>query len=138
MKWLKRSHVSNLIVLCIGIAIGIQIPTLISDYNVRKSEKKVMEQISLFPEESNNWLLLCQFRWLRGDRSGSFDAAKKALELNPHNILAMEKIAYNYIEMGDIDHGKEWIGKALTEASVYAPARADMLRLTLSQIEKLE
>ena len=138
MKWIKKGHITNLVVLCIGIAIGIQIPTLISDYNARKSEKKVMEQIALFPKDSNNWLLICQLRWLRGDRAGSFEAAQRALELNPNNILAMEKIAYNYIETGDLDHGKEWLEKALTAAAVYAPARTDMLRMTLTQIEKIK
>lgn len=138
MKWIKKGHITNLVVLFIGIAIGIQIPTLVSDYNSRKSEQKVMEQIALFPKDSNNWLLVSQFRWLRGDRAGSFEAGRKAIELNPNNILAMEKMAYNYIEMGDLDHGREWLEKALSAAAVHAPARTDMLRMTLSQIEKMK
>lgn len=133
---IKKSQMLNLIMLFLGIVIGLQIPGLISDYRIRKKEQWILQQIELFPKDSNNWLVVSQYRWLRGDRTGSFEAARKSLEVNPNNILAIEKIAYNYIELGDLDQGKSWLEKALKVAAVHAPARTDMIRLTLSQLDK--
>lgn len=133
---LRKNVLVNLLMLFIGIVIGLQIPGLISDYTIRRKEQQVLKQINAFPNDSNNWFVVSQYRWMRGDRAGSFEAAQKALEVDPDNILAIEKIAYNFIEMGDVDQGKIWLEKALTVAAVHAPARTEMIRMTLSQLDK--
>ena len=133
MRFLKRTEWVHVIVLFIGVVIGIQVPTLISDYKTRQYERDVFEQIKRFPKDSNNWMMLSQLRWLRGDKDGAIQAAKKALELNPENILAMEKIAYTYVEQGDVVNGKKWLQRCLTAEKNQERFRA--LNKTLSRLD---
>jgi len=132
----RKSLVTHFIILAIGVIVGAQIPGLISDYKFRKSEKQALKQLEKYPDEANSWLLISQYRWRRGDKEGSFEAAHKALELDPNYVLAIEKIAYNYMDMGDLKKGKEWLEKALKVAEVHAPGQIEMIKFTLSHIEK--
>jgi len=133
---LRKSIIVNIVILVIGLIVGSQIPDLISSYQLWKNENQALEQLEKYPNEANRWLLLSQYRWLRGDEKGSFEAAQKAIELDPNYILAIEKIAYNYIDIGDLEKGKEWLEKALKVAEVHAPGQIEMIKFSLANIEK--
>lgn len=132
----KKSFLTHFIILAIGITIGSQIPGVIKNYQFRKQEKQALMQLEKHPNEANSWLLLSQYRWIRGDKKGSFDAAHKALELDPNYVLAIEKIAYNYLDIGDLKKGKEWLEKALMVAKIHAPGEIEMIKFSLAHIEQ--
>ena len=46
------------------------------------------------------------------------------------------RIAYNYIDAGDLKQGKEWLEKALEVAEVHAPGQVEMIKFSISRIEK--
>jgi tetratricopeptide (TPR) repeat protein len=132
----RKTYVTHFIVLAVGIIIGSQIPGLITNYHLRQQEKQALMQLAKHPSDANSWLLLSQYRWRRGDKKGSFEAAQKALELDPNYVLAIEKIAYNYIDIGDLKKGKEWLEKALRAAKIHAPGEIEMIKFSLVRIEK--
>jgi tetratricopeptide (TPR) repeat protein len=132
----RKSFVTHIIVLAIGIIIGSQIPGVITNFRLRQQEKQALMQLEKYPNEANSWLLLSQYRWQRGDKKGSFEAAQKALELDPNYVLAIEKIAFNYINIGDTKKGIEWLEKALKVAEVHAPGEIEMIKFSLAHLKK--
>ena len=121
--------------LLIGIFIGSQIPGLIESYNLWRGEKNAFEQLKKSDNKANSWLLISQWRWRRGDIKGSFEAAHKALEYDPNFVLAIEKIGYNYLEIGELNNAKEWLEKALKTAAVHAPGQIEMLKFSIAHVE---
>ena len=118
-----------------GILIGSQIPGLAERYNLWQDEKRVFEQLKNSVNKADSWVLISQDRYRRGDKKGSIEAAHKALELDPHHVIALEKIAFNYLEMGDFQNSKMWLEKALKEAEIYAPGQVEILKVSLTQVK---
>ena len=77
-----------------------------------QGEKRAFDQLETSVDKSNSWVLISQYRWQRGDEEGSFDAAHKALEINPNNVIAIEKIAFNYLDLGDYKKCKNMVKKS--------------------------
>lgn len=132
----KKTIISYLIVFIFGALIGSQVPGIVSDYQFMKLEKQAEKQLNKYPDEANSWLLISQYRWRRGDKEGAFEAANKALAIDPNYVLAIEAIAYNYMDMGELDKAKEWMEKALKVAHRHAPGQVELIKFSLSQIEK--
>jgi len=132
----RKTITAYFVILTLGIVIGSQIPGIISDIRFRKMERQALKQLEKYPDEASSWLLISQYRWRRGDEKGSFEAAHKALELDPNYVLAIEKIAYNYWDMGELENARTWLERALKAAESHAPGQIEMIRFSLSQIEK--
>ena len=83
--------------LFLGILLGSQVPGLIERYNLWQGEKQAFEQLENSVNKADSWVLISQYRYRRGDKKGSIEAAHKALEFDPHHVVALEKIAFNYL-----------------------------------------
>lgn len=132
----KKAIFSYFIVFIFGVIAGSQVPGLLSNYQFRKLEKQAQKQLEKHPDEANSWLLISQYKWRRGDKEGAFAAANKALAIDPNHVLAIEAIAYNYMDMGELNKAKEWMEKALKVAQHHAPGRVELIKFSLLQIEK--
>ena len=132
----KKTILTYLVVFILGVMFGSQIPGILSEYQFRKIERQAQKQIEKNPDEANSWLLVSQYRLRRGDKDGAFAAAHKALEIDPNYVLAIEAIAYNYMDLGDLNKAKEWMEKALEVAQVHAPGQIEIIKFSLSLIEK--
>ena len=131
----KKILLTAVVSVFIGILIGSQIPGLVKRYNLWQGEKRAFEQLENSVNKADTWVLISQYRYLRGDEKGSIEAALKALEIDPHHVIALEKIAFNYLEMGDLEKSKIWLEKALKEAEIYAPGQVEILKVSLTHIE---
>jgi tetratricopeptide (TPR) repeat protein len=120
--------------LFLGILLGSQVPGLIERYNLWQGEKQAFEQLENSVNKADSWVLISQYRYRRGDKKGSIEAAHKALEFDPHHVVALEKIAFNYLEMGDLENSKIWLEKSLKEAEIYAPGQVEILKVSLTQV----
>ena len=121
--------------LFIGVLIGSQIPGLIERYHLWQGEKLAYEQLENSANKADSWVLIGQYRYRRGDKKGSIEAAHKALELDPNHVMALEQIAYNYLEMSDFPNSKIWFEKALKMAEIHAPGQVEILKVSLTQVE---
>ena len=130
----KKLLLTAVISLLIGILLGYQIPGLVDRYHLWQGEKLAFEQLENSVNKADSWVLISQYRYRRGDKKGSIEAAHKALELDPHHVIALEKIAFNYLEMDDLENSKIWLEKALKEAEIYAPGQVEILKITLTQV----
>lgn len=136
MKFLsKKLLLTAVTTLLLGIIIGSQIPSLVERYNLWQGEKRAFKQLENSVNKADSWVLISQYRYRRGDEEGSIEAAHKALELDSHHVIALEKIAFNYLEMGDLENSKIWLEKALKEAEIYAPGQVEILKLALTQVK---
>ena len=131
----KKLSLTAVTFLIIGILIGSQIPGLIERYNLWQGEKRAFEQLEISENKADSWVLISQYRYRRGDEKGSIEAAHKALEINPHHVIALEKIAFNYLEMGNLENSKIWLEKALKEAEIYAPGQVEILKIFLTPVK---
>ncbi len=131
----KKLSLTAVASLFIGILIGSQIPGLVERYNLWQGEKRAYEQLDNSVNKADSWVLISQYRYRRGDDEGSIEAAHKALEIDPHHVIALEKIAFNYLEMGDFENLKIWLEKALKEAEIYAPGQVEILKVSLTQVK---
>lgn len=131
----KKTLVTIIASLIVGILIGSQIPSLIDNYKWRQGEKQTLEQLKKSENKADSWVLISQYRWRRGDEKGSLEAAHKALELDPNHVMALEKIAFNYLDMGDFQNSKIWLQKALKSAETHAPGQVEILKVSLTHVE---
>ncbi len=131
----KKTPLTIIASLIVGILIGSQIPGLIDNYKWRQGEKQALEQLEKSQNKADSWVLISQYRWRRGDEKGSLKAAQKALELDPNHVMALEKIAFNYLDMGDFQNSKIWLIKALKSAETHAPGQVEILKVSLTHVE---
>lgn len=131
----KKNSLTIIVSLIVGILVGSQIHSLIDRYRLWQGEKRAFDQLETSVDKSNSWVLISQYRWQRGDEEGSFDAAHKALEINPNNVIAIEKIAFNYLDLGDFKNAKIWLKKALSAAEIHAPTKIGIYEVSLTHIE---
>lgn len=118
-----------------GILNGSQIPNFIDSYKWRQGEKQAIEQLEKSVNKADSWVLISQYRWRRGDGKGSIEAVYKALEIDPNHGMALEKIAFNYLDMGDLRNSKVWLEEALKAAEIYAPRQVEILKVFLTHVE---
>jgi len=131
----KKNLITIIASVIVGILIGSQIPGLIDNYKWWQGEKLALEQLEKSVNKADSWVLISQYRWRRGNEKGSFEAAHKALEYDPNNVMAIEKIAFNYLDMGDFQNSKIWLEKALKVAEIYAPGQIAILKVSLTHVE---
>lgn len=131
----KKTLITIIVSLIVGILIGSQISSLVDNYKWRQGEKQALEQLEKSENKADSWVLISQYRWRRGDEKGSFEAAYKALELDPNHVMALEKIAFNYLDMGDFQNSKIWLKRALRAAEIHAPGQVEILRVSLTHVE---
>lgn len=131
----KKTLITIIASLIVGILIGSQIPGLVDNYKWRQGEKQALEQLEKSENKADSWVLISQYRWRRGDEEGSLDAAHKALELDPNHVMALEKIAFNYLDMGDFQNSKIWLIMALKAAEIHAPGQVEILKVSLTHVE---
>ena len=136
MKYLSKKILLTAVAsLLIGILIGSQIPGLVERYNLWQDEKRAFVQLENSVNKADSWVLISQYQYRRGDEKGSLEAAHKALELDPNHVMALEKIAFNYLDMGDLQNSKVWLVKALKAAETYAPGQVEILKVSLTHVE---
>ena len=132
----SRTIFIYLSILVVGIVIGSQIPSVRTHIKNRESERQALKQIEKAPNDPNNWLLVSMSRWRKGDQKGSFDAIKKALELDPNYVIAMETMAFNYMDLGQYQDAEKWLKRALETAKSHAPGEIEKLKFALSTVQK--
>lgn len=77
------------------------------------------------PNASAQYLGLASSALQQGDREGAYQAYRKALEIDPLNVVALHALAILFAQSGQHEEALQWLDQTLTVQANHAPAWSD-------------
>jgi tetratricopeptide (TPR) repeat protein len=134
----KRSLIIAIACLVVGIYLGFALSVGMARHREQRWIRDAQRMVNAWPQDAGKWTMLGNAKNFAGDSAGALVAYKRALELDPANVEAMQGVGMHYLRKGDAETAREWFSKSLVVAERSRPDAVYHTRSILEFIDSMK